>query len=855
MSVIRSIVIISSFFIFNLVQAASITEYLPLDHTYKKTIPTPHDILGFTLGERHVRYDQLFNYIKAIDSKSSRIQTTSMGRTNQFREQLLVTISSENNLAKLDELLNSTDRFTNNKAGEPLVIWLGYSVHGDELSGANAAMAIIYHLAASEEKSVDAWLEDTIIVIEPSGNPDGMDRYVTWVNDNIANIPNSDPNHIEHHQGWKTGRTNHFNFDLNRDWLLLSQVETQNRMAFFQRYQPHVVGDFHELGSDKSYFFQPGVPTRINPLTPKSNIELTHLMATYHAKAFDKEDRLYFSKEQFDDFYSGKGSTYPDINGSVGILFEQASSKGMSIDTNNGLLTLEYGIKNHVLTSLSTIEGAWTNKDKFIADRKSFYNSVEKEVKREEFTGYLIKEENDNYRLVSFLQKLKQHNINVYKLTEDFKYESTAFDSAYSYYIPLNQPKYKVIKTLFDTPTKFVDNTFYDVSGWTLPLAMNIEFHKIKSTRKLTLEDKPWNDTASNNAKIDNVKIKNDAYAYAFKWDDFLAPQLLNSLLNRNIQVKVSTKSFTTIVDGDKHHFSAGSIVIPSIMQEQEGWYNLLVEAANKSHIPLIAVTTGKSIYGVDLGSPSLKKVEPIKVLVVGGKGVSASEVGEMQFYLDKTLNIITTVVEKERLSQVDLSRYTHIVMASGNYQTLNPIVVLKLQSWLKAGGVIFAQKYAAKWLADKDILKASFVSKNQLNQLFDTSKLSYEDKSALAARQRISGAIYETELDISHPLAFGFKKKKLPVYKNSILIMKPLNYPFTNIGTYTSSPLMSGYTDKNLINTIANTSSLIAHNVGKGRVIATLDNLTFRGYWYGSAKLLANSLFFGKAFNTPITR
>lgn len=851
---LRLIVMIFSFFTLSLVQAATVIDYLPSNHTYNKAIPTPYDVFGFGLGDRHIRYDQLFNYIKAIDKNSARIQTTSMGRTNQFREQLLVTISSEKNLAKLDLLLNSRADFTSDEVDEPLIIWLGYSVHGDELSGANAALAVIYHLVASEDKSINAWLEDTIIVMEPSSNPDGMDRFVSWISNNIANIPNSDTNHMEHHQGWRTGRSNHFGFDLNRDWLLLSQVETQNRMAYFQRYQPHVVGDFHELGSDRSYFFQPGVATRINPLTPKSNIELTHSMATYHAKAFDKEDRLYFSKEQFDDFYYGKGSTYPDINGSVGILFEQASSKGMSIDTNNGLLTLEYGIKNHVLTSLSTIEGAWINKDKFINHRKSFYESVDKQVKKEEFTGYLITEENDNYRLAAFLNKLEQHNIDVYKLTDDFKYESTVFNAAYSYYIPLNQPKYKVIKTLFDTPTTFVDNTFYDVSGWTLPLAMNIDFHKIESSRRLTLDDKPWKAKVKSNEQVDE-KTNGNAYAYAFKWDHFLAPKLLNELLNNNIKAKVATKNFTAVVDGEKYQFDIGSIVIPAIMQKQDYWYKLLVEFAHNNEIPLIPLTTGKSVGGVDLGSPSLKNLSPVNVLLVGGKGVSASEAGEIQFYLDKTLNIITTVVEKERLNQVDLGRYTHIVMASGNYQTLNPIVVLKLQSWLKNGGVLFSQKYAAKWLADKDILKASFVSQNQIKQLFDTSKLSYEDKDYLAARQRIAGAIYETELDISHPLTFGFKKKTLPVYKNSTLIMKPLSYPFTNVGTYTQSPLMSGYTDKNLINKIANTSSLIAHNVGEGRVIATTDNLVFRGYWYGSAKLLANSLFFGKVFSAPITR
>jgi hypothetical protein len=856
MSFSRTTIIVLSFFFVFLAQAASITEYLPEGHVYKKEIPTPHDILGFGLGERHIRYDQLYSYIKAVDSNSALVQTSVMGRTNHFREQLLVTITSEKNQANLNDILNSRTDFSIKKADEPLVIWLGYSVHGDELSGANAALAVIYHLAASQNQSVKTWLDDTIIVMEPSSNPDGMDRFVSWASDNKGTVANPDPNHIEHHQGWRTGRGNHFEFDLNRDWLLLSQVETRNRMTYFQRYQPNVVGDFHELGSDKSYFFQPGVATRINPLTPKNNITLTHLMATYHAKALDKENHLYFSQEQFDDFYYGKGSTYPDINGSVGILFEQASSMGMQIETDSGILTLEYGIKNHVLTSLSTIEGAWVNKDKFIEHRKSFYKNVEKEVKEEDFNGYLITEKYDHYRLTSFLNKLKQHHIDVYQLTDDFKVKSTVFDPAYSYYIPLNQPKFKVIKTLFDTPTTFEDNTFYDVSGWTLPLAMNIEFHKIDSTRGLELAKSPWKETAEqSNLTTENPSLTSSAYAYIFEWNDFLSPKLLNQLLSSNIKAKVATEGFTSVIRGKEQQFEAGSIVIPTALQTESHWQKSLNELAQKNHIALTALTSGYTAQGVDLGSPSLKNLKSIKVLLIGGKGVSETEAGEILFYLDDTLNIPITVVEKDRLDNIELNDYTHIVMVNGNYQTLSPIVVIKLESWLKTGGVVFAQKYAAQWLSSKDILKASFVSGNQINQLFDTSELTYKDKDYLAARKRIAGAIYETNLDTTHPLTYGFNKPKLPVYKNNTLIMEPLHYPFTNVGTYSSSPLLSGYTDKSLIARIANTSSLVAHNVGEGRVIATTDNFVFRGYWYGSAKLLANSLFFGKVFSAPAKR
>lgn len=306
---------------------------------------------------------------------------------------------------------------------------------------------------------------------------------------------------------------------------------------------------------------------------------------------------MYFSEENFDDFYYGKGSTYPDINGSVGILFEQATSQGMQIDTNNGLLTFEYGIKNHVLTSLSTIEGAAVNKKKFIEHRKAFYKDSEKRAKKENFDGYIITERLDEYRLTSFLKKLKQHNIAVYALTDSFTFKSKQFEPNHSYYIPLTQPKYKVIKALFDTPKEFIDNTFYDVSGWTLPLAMDIEFHQIDSTWGLELSKTSWEEKP----KKLHLKVADNAYAYIFEWHHFLAPKLLNQLHINNIKTKVATKGFTAQVAGKKRQFKAGSIVIPANIQMILHWQKLLIEHAKNNNIELVSLSSGYTSQGVNI--------------------------------------------------------------------------------------------------------------------------------------------------------------------------------------------------------------------------------------------------------------
>jgi hypothetical protein len=829
------------------VLSASVSTYLPKGSGYQQTIPTPESVLGFGIGERHPRHDQILSYLHQVAATSDRVNIAEMGRTTQFRSQVLLTISSPENLSNIDDILaRRSDISASSK--DPIVVWLGYSVHGDEISGTNAAMVVAYHLAASQDKAVADMLNDTIIVIEPSLNPDGMDRFVNWVTTHRGISENSDPNHIEHHQDWRTGRTNHFGFDLNRDWLLLSQKESQNRLPYFHQYQPNVLGDFHEMGANGSYFFQPGIPTRTHPLTPAKNTELTQLLATYHAKALDTQDRLYYSEESFDDFYYGKGSTYPDINGGIGVLFEQASSRGLQQDTVNGLLTFEYGIQNQVLTSLSTIEGAWKNQAKFKDYRRDFFKQAQKQASDENFNGYIFTEIQDNYRLQTFLSKLQQHQIKVYPLKQDYKRHELTYIAEQSYYVPLAQPQYRVIKALFNQDKNFKDNTFYDVSGWTLPLAMNIKFDQVSSTWGLKTQDKPWREMAGETAEFDN-----SAYAYVFEWHEFLAPKLLHKIAQANIKAKVATKDFSASVNGEVKTFNPGTIIVPAGIQELTNWRSTLMDFANLSQIPVNALSTGLTTKGIDIGSSSFRPISAPKILLVGGKGVSQYEAGEMLYYLDNLLEIPVTVVEMQRLAAIDLASYSHIIMVDGKYKALSTQLVGKFASWMANGGVIFSQKSAAKWLSSNELLKMDFVSKNHIDQLFDTEKLTYGDKEKLSARKRIAGAIFQAELDTSHPLAYGYQQSDLPVFRNSTIIMQQTNEPFITVAKYSKNPLLSGYSDQNLVNRLASNPTLVAHNVGKGRVIASTDNLVFRGYFLGSMKIVANSLFFAKAFSATL--
>ncbi|WP_246036994.1 M14 metallopeptidase family protein [Thalassotalea litorea] len=834
--------------------AEPLSYYFEQPTSYHSKIPTPKAVLGFDVGDRHVRHDQLVHYFKELADASNQVRLLSMGYTTESRQQVLATISSTKNLNNLEQILANRRAGKNQNANDPVVVWLGYSIHGNEISGSHASMLTAYYLAAAQTEEIKQLLDDVIILIEPSMNPDGMDRFVTWVNTNRGTSLNTDPEHREHQLQWPSGRTNHFMFDLNRDWLPLTQVESRNRVKYFHQFKPNVLGDFHEMGKDSSYFFQPGIPSRTNPLTPKTNIELTQDFARYHGEALDADHRLYFSRESFDDYYYGKGSTYPDINGAVGILFEQASSRGAATTSDNGVLTFGFGIKNHVLTSFSTLKAAQQNKKKLHQFRTDFYAESVEMASDADFSGYLLHEPADRQRLKDFLRLLEQHQIQSYALTDTYQSGNTKYRPGSSYYVPLEQPQYRLIKTIFEQVTEFKDNSFYDVSGWTLSLAYNLDVKKINRARDLDIDSEPFTADLLTLPE-QNMPLKEGAYAYVFSWDDYLAPKLLNALLNQGIKAKVATKDFTLAGEAknEELNFSAGSIVILSGLQNRTDWFDKLMDTYQQYHIDMVSLTTGLSLKGIDLGSSSMVPLAPVKVMMIGGHSVSQYEAGHMLYYLDDTLGVPVSVIDDYRLSKIDFNAYTHIIMVDGTYKNIGETTLEKIETWVKNGGVIYAQKRASKWLASKNILQSSFVSDNELQRLFNTDDLTYADKQQLAAKKRIAGTIFATDIDVTHPLAYGYQNPRLPIFKNSTVIMEKASRPFVTLAQFTEKPLLSGYSDDAMVGKVAENTAITAHNVGKGRVIASTENLVFRGYWHGTAKIVANAVFFPKAFSVPV--
>ena len=324
-------------------QELDLNYYIPSNQNYNDKIPTPKEIIGHQIGEWHITHDKLVEYMKVLAKSSDRITLEDRGKTFEGRPLLLLTITSPSNHSRINDIrhrhIDGTNDSSLDVTSDPIIVYQGFSIHGNEPSGSNAALAVAYYLAASSSLATEDLLNNTVILFDPSYNPDGLQRFAYWANTNKSKNINPDSNDREYFEVWPRGRTNHYWFDMNRDWLPVQLPESRARIASFHKWLPNILTDHHEMGSNSTFFFQPGIPSRTHPLTPQLNQDLTREIATYHAKALDKIGSQYYSEESFDDFYYGKGSTFPDINGSIGILFEQASSRGHAQDTSNGVLT------------------------------------------------------------------------------------------------------------------------------------------------------------------------------------------------------------------------------------------------------------------------------------------------------------------------------------------------------------------------------------------------------------------------------------------------------------------------------------------------------------------------------------
>ena len=820
---------------------------------YNRSIPKPEEIIGHQIGTSHTRTDQVVDYFEALASRSNRIILNDHALTHEGRRLIhaIVThpdnhenleIIREENL-KLSDKPNSMSDQDLNKM--PLVAYLGFSIHGDEASGTEASLLLLYHLAAGSGKQIDDILKNTVLIIDPMFNPDGRDRFVNWVNGNRGRVPTSDTQDREHNQPWPRGRTNHYLFDMNRDWLPVTQPESNGRIKLFHHWRPQFLLDAHEMGSNSTFFFQPGISSRNNPNTPKGTLELANKLIPFHAKRLDSIQSMYYSQQSYDDFYYGKGSTFGDIHGSVGILFEQASSRALESETNQGRLVYAFTIRNHYMSTLGTLDGLVALRKDFLTYHRDFYATAPDAAKKNQVRGYLVSLKQNRTRAQMLIQNLQKHRIVAHELKKSMTVKQTKFNPGEAVIIPSNQPQTRFLKGIMERMTTFEDSLFYDVSAWTLPLAYGVESYELKQNPNAYIGTQ-LGLVELDGGMLTGGKAKS---AYLMKWDRYYAPKSLYSIMDLGIRPRLTTQAFSAVVDGKEVQFDRGTIVIPAYQRDadatitQEKIHKMMIHLAKMDHVNIYASNTASTPSGPDLGGAYQGVLQKPKVAILSGDGTSSYGVGEVWHLLNFRMGIPVSLLNAKQLSARKLSKYNTIIVPDGFYSNLDSTDIKTLKDWVLNGGTLIATQTGSRWVVNKKILNEKLKKGGM-----DTLDIPYEQAPMVTGAQRIGGSIFEVSLDNTHPIAYGYNKKT-PMFRRGDTFFELSTSTAANVGRYTKNPLLSGYISEEKLKEIQNSASIIARRQGGGHVILFADNPSFRAFWYGSNGLLLNAVFFGQAF------
>ncbi|UII78853.1 M14 family metallopeptidase [Flagellimonas sp. CMM7] len=818
-------------------QNVTLDYYLPSNISYDPNIPKPAEVIGHEVGEWHVTHDKLVFYMQQLAAASDRITIEDRGKTFEGRPILLLTITTPKNHQNIETIRQQhvalSEGGTTNTAEMPIVVYQGFSIHGNEPSGSNASLAYAYHLAAAQGPEIDSMLENMVILLDPSFNPDGLQRFAYWANVNKSKNLNPDKNEREYHEVWPGGRTNHYWFDMNRDWLPVQLPESRARIKTFHNWLPNILTDHHEMGTNSTFFFQPGEPTRVNPLTPKVNQELTKEIATYHAKALDKIGSLYYSEENYDDYYYGKGSTFPDVNGSIGILFEQGSSRGHIQESENGTLTFPFTIRNQFTTAMSTVEAAKNMRSKILDYQQKFYRDMRSEVAKSRTKAIIFGDSKDASKTWHLAEILNRHKIKFHELASDATISGKTYKKGYSYVVPMNQKNPRLINAMFEKRTTFQDSLFYDISAWTFPLSFNVDYANLTSLSNAGPEVTDFKSPKGGTDKQSN-------YAYLFEWHEYYTPKALNKILQKGLRAKTAKSPFS--LEGKQYDY--GTIMVPVQNQKlnPEDLHNFLNEVAKDSKIKITAVSTGLT-QGIDLGSNDFDPIKKQKVAILVGDGVRSYDAGEIWHLFDTRYDMKITKIDTRYFNAVDLDKYTDLILPSGwGNKILDKQGAEKIMDWVKNGGTVIGYRNTANWFNKHEFMKLemkkdTLVAKN----------IPFDQKGDFKGAQVTGGAIFEAKLDRSHPINFGYKNDKLAMFRNTNVYLKPEKNSYDNPIQYTNNPLLSGYISEENQELIKNSVPFKAKRMGKGRVILFTDNTNFRAFWYGTNKLLMNAIFFGQ--------
>lgn len=802
--------------------------------TLSQNIKSPSEFLGYELGTRFTQHHKVVEYFKYVRNTSNLVSLEKYGETNENRPLYVSYISSKENIKNLDKIrednLSRIGILKGNTSTQTGIVWLSYNVHGNEASSTEAAMLTIYKLITKKQE----WLNNTVVIIDPCLNPDGRERYVNWYNQVKSTPFNTNAGVIEHNEPWPGGRPNHYLFDLNRDWAWATQIETQQRLKVYNKWMPQIHVDFHEQYINNPYYFAPGAEPYHEIITDwQRNFQIE--IGKNHAKYFDKNGWRYFTKESFDLLYPSYGDTYPTFMGAIGMTYEQAGhgKAGLGINIENGtVLTLKDRIAHHTTTGLSTVEIASNNTTKMIEEFEQFFDNSNEKVK-----SYILK--GDSEKVNQVIKLLNKHEIESYftdeKTVKVFDYESNKTKaikvSGKDLIIPTNQPKGKMVKVLFEKNTKLSNPVTYDITAWSIPYIYGLQGFSSEISIP-EIQNKPDD--------LDKLnEINKSAYAYINKWKEVSDAAFLGSLLKAKFNVRFSKTNFS--VEGN--NFDKGSLIIMRGENTHISTFDeTVVKLANDQNKSLYTSETGFVDSGSDFGSNKVTLIKQKNIAVLYGSEVSSGSFGQIWHFFETQLQYPLNIIDSKNLKHITVSKYQTLILPEGYYASEENLK--SITSYANSGGVVISLGNSINSFADKDDF---LLKKKKTETKKDSSKTSnltpYNQREAEYIKNEITGSIFKSTIDDTHPLAFGYKNYYYSL-KLSSSSYELLDKGF-NVGYFPNdSQNISGYSGEKALGNVSNSLLFGIERKGRGQIIYMVDNPLFRSFWENGKLFFANALF-----------
>jgi len=812
--------------------------------TIQAQVKSPDEFLGYELGTHFTPHYKVADYFRQTAAASSKnVKLIDYGKTNEGRPLLVAVISSVENINKLEQIrkdnlaLASGTGNNINLTSQPTILWLSYNVHGNEANSTETAMKTLYNLASGVNSKANEWLKNTVVVIDPCLNPDGRDRYVNYFNSVVGEKPNSDPTSREHIEPWPGGRSNHYYFDLNRDWAWQTQMESKQRLALYNQWMPQVHVDFHEQSYNEPYYFAPAAEPIHQDITPwQKSFQI--VVGKNNAKYFDEQGWQYFTKERFDLLYPSYGDTYPLYNGAIGMTYEQGGIRaGLSVVTNDGdTLTLKDRIAHHFTTSMSTLEVTSLNHNKLLDEYKKYFQGALTTAPGV-YKSYVIKPDNLS-RLKKLAELLTKNKIEFSyggdKAVRGYDYDSqkeVGFTlSRNDLIVNVLQPKAVLANVLLEPQTVVTDSNTYDITAWALPYVYGLKAYALKESIKgkySTLDEaKPLP------SNVDKP------LAWLSGWGNSEDLQLLVALQKENIKVRQADQPFS--VNGQD--YPAGTLIVLRVENEKgiKDLKNKIAGISNQLNKPLQAISTGFVDKGKDFGSSVYPILKQPKVAIVSGNEVSSLAFGEVWYYLERDLGLTPNIINARDINNLDISKVNTLILPDGNYSSF---IDEGLKGWINRGGKLILMEDAIESVLEKkgfDIKKKEAIVKK--DEKPEASKLLFKDKDKDDYENTIPGAIYRITLDASHPFAYGIGKSYYTL-KTDRKIYEPLTKGW-NIGQLNDKSLMAGVVGKKVREDLKTGLLIGVQNSGRGSIVYLANDPLFRNFWENGKTLFGNIIF-----------